>query len=111
MALEKFELRLKEDPVFLARFIAAPREALESAGIQLEDPSDVKRLESFARSAQTHLQAAGSLAGFELSREATWGIGISCCNGKSLQAFDADQLRKLERQSSDLQKRVLKPIE
>lgn len=107
MSMSKFECRIKEDPSFFAKFIVNPKEALAIAEIQLDNVADVKRLEMFARNAQEQLRVAGRLSGFELSSEAAWGIGISCCNSKSLFAIDEVAVKRLEQQDADREKRIL----
>lgn len=107
MSLAKFELLMKEDPSFLAKFIVNPKEALETAGVQLENAADVKRIEGLARAAQEQLRVAARLSGFELSSEANWGIGMSCCNTKALRAIDVDEVKRMARRDADLKKRIL----
>lgn len=106
MTLQQLECRLRGDPSLLAKLIVEPRETLEAAGVQLADASEVKRLEWFLRSVQEQIRVAGQFSGFEPSGIAEWGIGIACCNSKSLVAFDADQLARMDRRESAFEESI-----
>jgi hypothetical protein len=85
MSLKDLEAKIKADPQLLVSFIADPKSVIKSSGSKIDDPSEVRRLEIFARAAQEQLRAAGKLANFDFRLRAdSWGIGAGCCNGSSL---------------------------
>jgi len=74
-----------QDRVFYANLLVNPRQALDTAGLDLDDPIEVTRLELLLRAGQENLRASGRLVGIDVQLRADdWGIGAGCCNGALL---------------------------
>jgi hypothetical protein len=86
--LADIEQKLANEPSFIGELMVEPQQALNDAGLQLDNPNDTRRMERLVRSLQKQLTVAGEMAAFNPSARAEWGIGMSCCNEECLQEYN-----------------------